>query len=71
MLIILILDPKDEAKSVIADVGRPPTQKKALIFLSFKALTDSTTDRRCLLYLSVKPKLLIILRDVTSVPLPG
>ena len=25
----------------------------------------------CLLYLSVKPKLLIILRDVTSVPLPG
>ena len=71
VLIILILDPNDDDKSVIAEVGSPPSQKKASIFLSFKAFTDSTTDRRCLLYLSVRPKLLIILRDVTSVPLPG
>ena len=38
------------ARSVTAAVGTPPTQKKASIFRSFIALTDSATPRRsCLM----------------------
>ena len=38
-----ILIPGVAPKSIIDAVGRPPTQKKASIFLSFKAPADSET----------------------------
>jgi hypothetical protein len=46
MSMILILVFGVEARSVTPAVGRPPTQKKASIFLSLSALTLSATVPR-------------------------
>ena len=71
--IILILVPGVLARSVTAAVGRPPTQKKASILLSFMALTDSATPSRSrLTSLSLSmPAASRMRKAITSVALPG
>ncbi len=69
----LIVLPGVEARSLMAAVGTPPTQKSASIFPSFSAFTLSATERRSrvMSLFGSSPEASMRRRAITSVPLAG